>query len=857
MRFTAKRGSENKLIVSTNIHDPGEFMYPAYQQALFALKEILSSADDFNPNDICNELYGYSQNIIAFSGKRGQGKTSTMLSFSSAMARNKLNNPDDPNDKFFLKYSFEVLPPIDPTIMESTQSILTIILSRMYHLAESAWAGNCNKGFSGYGPSESQKNELLEYFQTCLTSINAIKSREENKIRSLQAINEVSDSSQLKKSIYILTQKLLKFISENERDPKRFLVIQLDDTDFQVSKGHEILEDIRKFFSIPNVVILMATDMSLLRSVILQHYISVFELSLRHESKAVRDLEQIESKYVDKMIPPVYVVHLPKLEDSVLHYGSKMTVCYTDRDSKDNILIDPAKNESEDLFSAQELILRYIYKKTGIVFAVPSSYYHDIIPTTLRGLVQMLSLLSSMEDIPSIDPTQISGEGAVEYLKTALQSRIDAQEKNITLFENYLLNEWVYAKCAHNRITSIHALANYTGSNRLRFAVKQLSETYSIQPETAKIGYAGFAKYIKRIEEKHREIEDYYYIFAIRTCLTIQNHKAALRQMQFCIDNHKKGSLIFDFSPEKTGLANTYQLPEHLKKYVGNNGVYIMFSEDEILVSAKDEKLIKDILYVDDTGELKNHFNVLNFITLALNLGAARREKTINANIDQRWVYEVQMAALQIAMNLEVQHKIYNTLENSKESPEGFVEAMKNVLQAVDVAVGKINTSNAAAPSMLSSNIVSIMECINSQDPEKYIVAIDNVVELIRKTLCPNDYEEMNMLIEFYNSYIQHSDSLSTYQRKRSDKVKKEIRVRLEPELSAFIASCNNKYIEKAGNESTLFAAEFVANVLNGTTPAKKFKTEFEAKFELLCGAYDINMHEVKQQWETNQKGSN
>ena len=853
MRLTAKRGSENKLIVSTNIHDPDEFMYPAYQQALFALKEILSNADDFNLNDICNELYGYSQNIIAFSGKRGQGKTSTMISFSSAMAQNKLNNPDNQNDNFFLKYRFEVLPPIDPTIMESTQSILTIILSRMYHLAESAWAGSCNKGFSGRGPSESQKNELLEHFQTCLTSINAIKSREENKVRSLQAINEVSDSSQLKKSIYILTQKLLKFISENEREPKKYLVIQLDDTDFQVSKGHEILEDIRKFFSIPNVVILMATDMSLLRSVILQHYISVFEPSLSYKSKTVRDLEQIESKYVDKMIPPVYVVHLPKLEDSVLHYGSKMTICYTDRDSKNNILVDPSKNEKEDIFSVQELILRYIYKKTGIVFAVPSSYYHDIIPTTLRGLVQMLSLLSSMEDLPSIDPTQISGEGAIEYLKTALRSRIDAQEKNIPLFENYFLNEWVYAKCSHNRIASIHALANYTGSNRIRFAVKQLSETYSIQPETEKIGYVGFAEYIKRIEEKHREIEDYYYIFAIRTCLTIQNHKAALRQMRFCIDNHQEGSLIFDFSPEKTGLPNTYQLPKRIKKY----GEYVMSSEDEIFVSAKKEKLIKDTLYVDDVGEDKNQFNVLNFITLALNLGAARREEIINSNIDQRWVYVVQMAALQIAMNLDVQHKIYNGLENIKEVPESFVDAMKNVLQAVDMAVGKINTSNAAAPSMLSSNIISIMECINSQDPEKHIVAIDNVVEMIRKTLCPNEYEEMNMLIELYNSYIQHSDSLSTYQRKRADKVKKEIRARLEPELSAFIASCNNKYIEKAGNESMLFAAEFVANVLNGTTPVKKFKTEFEAKFELLCGAYDINMHEVKQQWETNQKGSN
>ena len=852
MRFTAKRGFENKLIISANIHDPNEFMYPAYQQALFALKEILSNADDFNPNDMCNELYSYSQNIIAFSGKRGQGKTSTMLSFSSAMAQNKLNNPSDPKDMFFGKYSFEVLPPIDPTIMESTQSILTIILSRMYHLAESAWAGIRNRGFSGHGPSESQKNELLELFQICLTSINAIKSREENKVRSLQAINEVSDSSHLKKNIYILTQKLLKFISDSERDPKKFLVMQLDDTDFQVCKGHEILEDIRKFFSIPNVVILMATDMSLLRSVILQHYISIFEPSLKYKSKGVRDLEQIESKYVDKMIPPVYVVHLPKLEDSVLHYGSKMTICYTDRDSKKNILVDPNKNEKEDLFSAQELILRFIYKKTGIVFAVPSSYYHNIIPTTLRGLVQLLSLLSSMDDIPSIDPTKIAGEGGVEYLKKALRSRINIQEKNIPLFENYFLNEWVYAKCSHNRIASIHALANYTGSNRIRFAVKHLSETYSIRPKSEKIGYIDFTKYLKDIEEKYREVEDYYYIFAIRTCLTIQNHKAALKQMRFCIDNHQVGTLIFDFSPEKTGLPDTYQLPTRIHKYGG----YDMFSENEISVSLKKEKLIKASLYIDDVVESKKYFNALNFITLALNFGVAEREEIINSNIDQRWVYEVQMAALQIAMNWDIQHKVYNGLENIKEVPESFVDAMKNVLQAVDVSVKQINTANLAAPSMLTTNLVSMMDCINSQEPAKYIFTIDNVIELIKEKLCPNDPRAISMLVELYNRNVEYTALLTSYQRKKSEAAKNELRDRLEPDLSSFILFCESKYQEKAGSGKMLFAADFVANILDGIKPLSMFQTEFDTKFNALCDAYGVTMDDVKKMWDMNQKGS-
>lgn len=159
----AKAGAENSLF------------YEAYRQALAGVAEIVrasvmqeQSVDPFfsqSRRDGQEELradcdrqylYDYPNNIIVFSGERGAGKSSAMLTFVSSLKdkdgqlfQDEFLSPMvgcelpkvDPKVVGHMLRScrFVDVPPIDPTTLENNGQILTVILARMFRLASSVW----------------------------------------------------------------------------------------------------------------------------------------------------------------------------------------------------------------------------------------------------------------------------------------------------------------------------------------------------------------------------------------------------------------------------------------------------------------------------------------------------------------------------------------------------------------------------------------------------------------------------------------------------------------------------------------------------------------------------------------------
>ena len=761
MFYRVIKGQEHKLKISSNIHDSNELMFPAYQQALSALNEIIVRAKAFDRTALCSELYGYSQNIIVFSGRRGQGKTSTMVSFSGAMAHGNLEMPSLAN------CAFEVLPPIDPTIMNENQNILGVILSRMYRLAETRWENRASgNGFSLCGPTEAQKNDLLKLFQKCLNGLNAIYDKNNKPIKSLREINELSDSSLLKQNIYELTNQLLAFIAGENRN-QAFLVLQLDDTDYQVQMGYQILEDLRKFFSIPNVIILMATDMKMLRPVVLQHFLSEFNRNLEYHILETKELEKIVSKYLDKLLPPTHVVYLPKLDDCVVRNGRRMTALYEDGNGKN--LLNEEGNGSSVTISAQPLILRYIYRKTGIIFSASDSYFHGIIPTTLRGLGQLLSLLSSMPDVPNVmPPTGRTTLELVEYVKR----RVAILEANLPLFENYFLNEWLNAKLPGEKAEIIKKLHEIDANERIRYTMRQLENLYPAKMvqapnETAEsrnfnedFAFADFFAYLKDLESKHREPEDICFYFSIRATFTILFHKAALRQERIAVDKYQHGELlVFDFSPEDTNIPDTYCLPLGL---TARNQILVSFNYPQREYTPS-EMFVMDCLYRHyhahpQSGNILEKdakcFSFMHFITLALSLGHKVEEKLFSTQLSQSWLYSIQMSSLAISINWDVHEEVYTTLKKGISEPT--VKTYRDVLQIlfkrIDQIVENINNENMEYSPMLSSTIVGILECLSSSPSGNGITAIQNCYAGLENILGANNKKMIDQLCEVYKS---------------------------------------------------------------------------------------------------------
>ena len=157
--------------------------------------------------------------------------------------------------------------------MEENQSILSIVLSRLLFKAEECWNQNLNF-YGNFQDKESKKTELLSAARKCLNGISTIKSKKElsNDLADLQ---RVGDSSILEQNLYDFVELFLQFINthNNSETENCLLVLQIDDIDCQISQGYEVMEDIRKYFTIPNVLILMATDTKLLSQLLTQHYV--------------------------------------------------------------------------------------------------------------------------------------------------------------------------------------------------------------------------------------------------------------------------------------------------------------------------------------------------------------------------------------------------------------------------------------------------------------------------------------------------------------------------------------------------------------------------------------------------------
>lgn len=148
MLLTFRREQEHGIYISESITNKDEIMYPVYQQAVQSLSSIVRQAKTFEGDERKMDtigVYGYCHNIIAFSGSRGQGKTSAMLSFSKALENSFPSKEALWLDSPLSKCRFTVLPPIDPTVLEQDQSILAVILSRMYRQAEKEWANACSR----------------------------------------------------------------------------------------------------------------------------------------------------------------------------------------------------------------------------------------------------------------------------------------------------------------------------------------------------------------------------------------------------------------------------------------------------------------------------------------------------------------------------------------------------------------------------------------------------------------------------------------------------------------------------------------------------------------------------------------
>lgn len=420
--LTYRRDKSQEICIET-IEDIGKDESLYFNQEYDEAIKLIIAIVDSQKNKAEIAKYGCNNRIL-FTGQRGSGKTSVMRSLADYLSKSEAKLKDKNGNDVDSKIKFSCLPMVDPSHFDNNNNILLTVITSMFSQAKI----KMNKAEDG--GDTSAREELLKQFETVFKSLNSIKS--ELSSYTLESLNRKSDAEDLKDKMKILVDKYLKF--QGCSDESR-LILLIDDIDMSVSYAPEMLEQLRKYLELDNLVILMSANLGQMSNEMREKYSSAFQYTLKDSNQALSiDVEDLATKYLLKLFPTSRRVNVERHVNQLL----KTTLKIMDAPQNGKKDGKEAKEEPTADDDFQKVILSLIWSKTRLLFIPkdPENTLHPIIPTNLRDLAQFLDMLTVLQPVKSIDK---KGESKL----FADEDAYNICERNLQVFKNYVMKTWI------------------------------------------------------------------------------------------------------------------------------------------------------------------------------------------------------------------------------------------------------------------------------------------------------------------------------------------------------------------------------------------------------------------------------
>lgn len=335
-----------------------------YNTALKCVEEIVEQSDKN-----IDSQYDDFNNIVAFTGERGKGKSSSMISFRDAL----VNKEKTEHESFFKIHSiiskkeFATIEIIDPSLFRGGESLFEIILAQMFQKFQEKIKKNDSN------LTDEKRRTIIKQFQEVFENLQIITSDRKDlyKKESIEALSRLATSSNLRRCFNQLVENYLKEFENN----KHFLLIAVDDFDLNISDAHRMLEDIRQFLIQSNIILLIACKVEQLKEVVTLHF---------KQQKVDSDLENKAKRYIDKLLPFERRLILPDVRNQV---QENFEIIEADR-----LLFKTVNN------SFKVNILKLLYDKVGLFQPLNLLKQNPIIPDTIRQTQNFISVVFSLNN---------------------------------------------------------------------------------------------------------------------------------------------------------------------------------------------------------------------------------------------------------------------------------------------------------------------------------------------------------------------------------------------------------------------------------------------------------------------------
>lgn len=449
--------------------------FDAYRQALHTIEEIRRHQIEPKKKD-----YDFN-NVIAFTGERGSGKTSVMLSVTGLLEEFRQAILSKTADGSALLQKGEcptleangiyVMDPIDPGSFEPADTIVGTMVSRLYslykeHLKEEAPGSDAETYRHKTEMLESCFEDVLLNLQTLHMSNHGSFGDPRDSENPFAVLNRLSSSSNLKDNLKSLIRHFLEFASIAPKKKHQVpatgytcLALPVDDLDLNMEHAFQLAEDIRKYMFLPNLIIPVAMRVEQLREAVEEHYLETVTEKLKYskpetQAEILKQVEEMANRYLEKIFPSSRCISMPAFSSLEMMRNGGMHLYIGEKKKYEGYEKQHSKDRPEQC--PEDILLQKVADCTGLVFIRPKERVHPVIPETLRELSNFVSFLSGL-------PAPKNEHSKIWCLES---------------FRNYVIEYWlrrVFDRITEQKITTI---LRQSGETRNKLIVAGLLELY-------------------------------------------------------------------------------------------------------------------------------------------------------------------------------------------------------------------------------------------------------------------------------------------------------------------------------------------------------------------------------------------
>lgn len=419
------KGEEFKITVKEEIQKEDIFIRE-YERAAVMLNEIVGSSltNHTARNEWSWKQQDFENNIIAFCGERGEGKSSAMMTFVNAVYEK------DKNKAFFSAYSnlnqvyFEEPILIDPSMFDDVHNVLDIVLAKIY------------RKFSEYYERDNQctdertKDRLVDQFQKVYRYVSLINNQKQmlddefDYEGNISKLSKLGNSTKLKEELSKLVKEYLEFKAKNQNKEVPQMIIAIDDLDLCSSNAYKMTEQIRKYLVIPNVSIVISVKIDQLELCIRERNLRDFEKTYQSRLDDVyghlnQEVQTMAERYVAKLIPRQRRIYLPQIQDL-----DQVKIVYKGIDGGEHV-IGMLEEKPDEKSPFTQVMLDLIYARTGMRFRPEKSGISYLFPNNLRDMISWIIMIAEMEE-----PGEAEGN-----------QKANINYKNILVFQKFFERE--------------------------------------------------------------------------------------------------------------------------------------------------------------------------------------------------------------------------------------------------------------------------------------------------------------------------------------------------------------------------------------------------------------------------------